>query len=171
MASAGLLSDPEAEKGDRVGFIELFFDLVFVFAVTQLAHRLVEHPSPRGVAESLVLFLAVWSVWTGTTWVTNRLDVERNAVRLLLLAMTVGGLFQALAIPDAFKYRLDARGFALVQLGRTLFVLVAFYDRHELHHRQPAHVPVGACGGAILEPRGARIRRRAALQVGRGNGG
>jgi low temperature requirement protein LtrA len=139
MTSTGLLRDPEAEKSDRVGFIELFFDLVFVFAVTQLAHRLVEYPSPRGVAESLVLFLAIWSVWTGTTWVTNRLNVERNFVRLLLLAMMVGGLFQALAIPDAFKYSLDARAFALVhlalQLGRTLFVLAAFYRRHELHHR------------------------------------
>jgi low temperature requirement protein LtrA len=139
MTSMGLLRDPEAEKGDRVGFIELFFDLVFVFAVTQLAHRLVEYPSPLGVAESLVLFLAIWSVWTGTTWVTNRLDVERNLVRLLLLAMMIGGLFQALAIPDAFKYTLDARAFAVVhlalQLGRTLFVLAAFYRRHELHRR------------------------------------
>jgi low temperature requirement protein LtrA len=139
MTSTGLLRDPQAEKGDRVGFIELFFDLVFVFAVTQLAHRLVEYPSPRGVAESLVLFLAIWSVWTGTTWVTNRLDVERNRVRLLLLAMMIGGLFQALAIPDAFKYPLDARGFAVVhlalQLGRTLFVVAAFHGRHSLHQR------------------------------------
>ncbi len=139
MTSTGLLRDPDAEKSERVGFIELFFDIVFVFAVTQLAHRLVELPSPRGVAESLVLFLAIWSVWTGTAWVTNRLDVERNLVRLLLLAMMVGGLFQALAIPDAFAYELDARGFALVhlalQLGRTLFVLIAFYGRHRLHQR------------------------------------
>jgi len=78
-------------------------------------------------------------VWTGTTWVTNRLNVERNRVRLLLLTMMVGGLFQALAIPDAFKYPVDALGFALVhlalQLGRTLFVLSAFYGRHTLHHR------------------------------------
>src|SRR4028118_574411 len=102
MTDTGLLRDPDAEKSDRVGFIELFFDLVFVFAVTQLAHRLVEHPSPTGVAQSLVLFLAIWSVWTGTAWVTNRLDVERTSVRLLLLAMMIGGLFQALAIPHAF---------------------------------------------------------------------
>lgn len=139
MTSIGLLRDPEAEKSDRVGFIELFFDLVFVFAVTQLAHRLVEYPSPRGVAESLVLFLAVWSVWTGTAWVTNRLDVERNPVRLLLLAMMIGGLFQALSIPDAFKFTLDARSFAAVhlalQLGRRLFILAAFRGQHELHRR------------------------------------
>jgi low temperature requirement protein LtrA len=139
MTTAGLLRDPEAEKSDRVGFIELFFDLVFVFAVTQLAHRLVEYPSPVGVAQSLVLFLAIWSVWTGTTWVTNRLDVERNSVRLLLLAMMIGGLFQALAIPDAFELSRDARAFAVVhivlQLGRTLFILGAFVRRNTLHLR------------------------------------
>lgn len=87
----------------------------------------------------MVLFLAIWSVWTGTTWVTNRLDVERNAVRLLLLLMMIGGLFQALAIPDAFEVALDAWGFAMVhlalQLGRTLFVLAAFYHRNTLHLR------------------------------------
>jgi low temperature requirement protein LtrA len=91
------------------------------------------------VAESLVLFLAIWSVWTGTTWVTNRLDVERNSVRLLLLLMMVGGLFQALAIPDAFKLSVDARAFAAVhialQLGRTLFIVAAFYGRNKLHLR------------------------------------
>lgn len=139
MRSTGLLRDPSGENSDRVGFIELFFDLVFVFAITQLAHRLVELPSPRDVLESLILFLAIWSVWTGTTWVTNRLDVERNSVRLLLLAMMIGGLFQALAIPDAFKLSADAMAFAVVhialQLGRTLFVLVAFSGRDQLHHR------------------------------------
>jgi low temperature requirement protein LtrA len=139
MTTAGLLRDRASEKGDRVGFIELFFDLVFVFAVTQLAHRLVKYPSPVGVAQSLILFLAIWSVWTGTTWVTNRLDVERNSVRLLLLSMIIGGLFQALAIPDAFDFSFDARAFAVVhialQLGRTLFILGAFFDRNTLHLR------------------------------------
>lgn len=136
---SGLLRNPDSDNSDRVGFIELFFDLVFVFAVTQLAHRFIEYPSPRGVLESLLLFLAVWSVWTGTTWVTNRLDVERNSVRLLLLAMMIGGLFQALSIPDAFKITMDAHWFAGVhlalQLGRTSFVLVAFNDENKWHFR------------------------------------
>jgi low temperature requirement protein LtrA len=152
MTAAGLLRDPETEKGDRVGFIELFFDLVFVFAVTQLAHRLVEHPTPTGVAQSLVLFLAIWSVWTGTAWVTNRLDVERTSIRLLLLAMMIGGLFQALAIPDAFDFSLDARGFALVhlalQLGRTLFVLGAFSGSNTLHLRHSLRTVVWVLAAA-----------------------
>jgi low temperature requirement protein LtrA len=134
--------------------LELFFDLVFVFAVTQLAHRLVEYPSPSGVAESLVLFLAIWSVWTGTTWVTNRLDVERNAVRLLLLLMMIGGLLQALSIPDAFKYSIDAHGFALVhlalQLGRTVFVLAAFNGRNRLHFRHSLRTVLWVLAAAPL---------------------
>src|SRR3712207_5933051 len=121
-----LLRDTDAEKSDRVGFIELFFDLIFVFAAAQLSHRLVTHGSPTGIAESLVLFLALWSVWTGTAWVTNWLDVERNRVRLLLLALMGGGLFQTLAIPDSVSAQFDARAFAtvhvLMQLGRTTFV-------------------------------------------------
>jgi low temperature requirement protein LtrA len=132
---SSLLRDTEAEKSDRVGFIELFFDLIFVFAAAQLSHRLVTHDSLVEVLESLVLFLAVWSVWTGTAWVTNWLDVERNTVRLLLLALMVGGIFQTLAIPDAFSFRFDARAFALVhvlmQVGRTVFVALAMRGRHQ----------------------------------------
>jgi low temperature requirement protein LtrA len=136
---SSLLRDTEAEKSDRVGFIELFFDLIFVFAAAQLSHRLITDGSVVGVLESFLLFLAVWSVWTGTAWVTNWLDVERNTVRLLLLALMVGGIFQTLAIPDAFSARFDARAFALVhvlmQLGRTVFVALAIRGRHQgLHH-------------------------------------
>jgi len=136
---ASLLRDTNDEAGDRVGFIELFFDLIFVFAAAQLSHRLITHGSVEGVIESFVLFLAIWSVWTGTTWVTNWLDVERNTVRLLLFAMMVGGIFQTLAVPDAFSAHFDARAFALVhiimQVGRTLFVALATRKRHDRLHR------------------------------------
>ena len=136
---ASLLRNPDAEAGDRVGFIELFFDLIFVFAAAQLSHRLITNGSVEGVAETLVLFLAIWSVWTGTTWVTNWLDVERNTVRLLLLALMIGGIFQTLAMPDAFSAGFDARAFALVhismQVGRTLFVALATRTQHRELHR------------------------------------
>ena len=66
----------------RVTNIELFFDLVFVFAVTQLSHRLLENLSLRGVVETSLLFLAVWWVWIYTSWVTNWLDPDRVPVRL-----------------------------------------------------------------------------------------
>lgn len=136
---SSLLRDRNAEDGEKVGFIELFFDLVFVFAATQLSHRLIEDGSPEGVVENLVLFLAVWSVWTSTTWVTNWMDVDRNRVRLLLLALMIGGIFQMLAIPDAFKFKFDAQAFAAVhiamQVGRALFVLLSTAGRHDRLHR------------------------------------
>lgn len=136
---ASLLRDPDAEKGDRVGFIELFFDLIFVFAATQLSHRLIERATLDGALETIVLFLAVWSVWTATTWVTNWLDVERNRVRFVLLALMIGGAFQTLAIPDAFSAGLDAKVFAIVhiamQTGRALFVALATHGRHDRQHR------------------------------------
>ena len=129
-----LLRDADTEKSDRVGFIELFFDLIFVFAATQLSHRLIERGSLDGLLESLVLFLALWSVWTSTTWITNWLDVERNTVRLLLLALMIGGTFQSLAIPDAFSANLDARAFALVhvamQVGRASFAALVTRGQH-----------------------------------------
>lgn len=138
MTSQSLLRQTADAKSDRVGFIELFFDLVFVFAVTQLAHRIITHASAAGNAESLVMFLAVWSVWTQTTWVTNRLDVERSFVRLMLLAMMIGGILQSLAIPDAFDLNSDATAFAVVhvamQLGRTLFVALATRPHHAGYH-------------------------------------
>jgi low temperature requirement protein LtrA len=55
----------------RVTPFELFFDLVYVFAVTQLSHRLLEHLNVRGALETLLLLVVVWSAWVGTAWITN----------------------------------------------------------------------------------------------------
>ena len=65
--------------------VELFFDLVFVFAVTQLSHSLLAHPTLQGAAQVALLWLAVWWVWIYTSWMTNWLDPERMPVRLCLL--------------------------------------------------------------------------------------
>ena len=74
-------SDPTAAK---VSMVELFFDLVFVFAVTQLSHLLLATPTLLGAVHALMLLLAVWSLWNYTAWATNVLDPERMAVRLLV---------------------------------------------------------------------------------------
>ena len=60
----------------RVTYAELFFDLVFVFAVTQIAHALLGRFTPLGAVQSTLLFLAVWWVWVYTTWITNWLNPE-----------------------------------------------------------------------------------------------
>jgi hypothetical protein len=79
----------------RVTPLELFFDLVYVFAVTQLSHRLLEHLSLRGVLETLMLFLVVWGVWVYTAWFTNWFDPDRLPVRLVLVAVMLATLSSA----------------------------------------------------------------------------
>ena len=77
-----LLRARGGHEQSRVTNIELFFDLVFVYAVTQLSHTLLEHLNMVGALQVLLLFLAVWWVWIFTGWVTNWLDPERPLVRM-----------------------------------------------------------------------------------------
>lgn len=107
--------------------VELFFDLVFVFAVTQLSHTLLAQLDAAGAAQITLLLVAVWWVWIYTSWVTNWLDPERIAVRMCLLALMLAGLVLSSSIPKAFAERgfAFACAYASMQVGRTLFFLWA----------------------------------------------
>ena len=80
------------DRPTRVTNAELFFDLVFVYAITQLSHALLGNFTPSGVVQNTLLFLAVWWTWVYTTWVTNWLDPEQTPVRILLFLLMLGGL-------------------------------------------------------------------------------
>ena len=123
----GLLRARQPGEHGKVTNIELFFDLVFVYAVTQLSDTLLHHMDATGAAQTLFLFLAVWWVWVFTGWVTNWLDPERPAVRLLLLVLSLAGLLLSIALPDAFGQRglLFVGAYVFMQVGRTLFMLWA----------------------------------------------
>ena len=111
----------------RVTYAELFFDLVFVFAITQISHTLLAHFTPLGVLQVALLFLAVWWVWVFTSWITNWLDPEKTPVRLLLFAMMLGGLVLSTSIPKAFEERglWFAVAYAAMQVGKTIFLWVS----------------------------------------------
>jgi low temperature requirement protein LtrA len=111
----------------RVTPLELFFDLVYVFAVTQLSHLLLDHLSVRGVLETLMLLLAVWWAWVYTAWFTNWFDPDRLPVRLVLVAVMLASLLMSVAIPEAFGERglMFALAFVAIQVGRTAFTLIA----------------------------------------------
>jgi len=117
----------ETNQHGRVTNAELFFDLVFVFAVTQLSHTLLHHFDPLGAVQVTLLFLAVWWVWVYTTWVTNWLNPDLTPVRILLFLMMLGGLVLSTSIPTAFEGRglWFAATYAVMQTGRTLFWLLA----------------------------------------------
>jgi low temperature requirement protein LtrA len=108
----------------RVTYAELFFDLVFVFAITQISHTLLAHFTLLGALQVTLLFLAVWWVWVFTTWITNWLDPEKTPVRLLLFAMMLGGLVLSTSIPKAFDERglWFAIAYAAMQVGKTIFL-------------------------------------------------
>src|SRR6201991_182389 len=111
----------------RVTYAELFFDLVFVFAVTQVSHTLLGRLTPLGLAQTTLLFLAVWWVWVYTSWITNWLNPELTPVRILLFLLMLGGLVLSTSIPTAFEGRglWFAGAYAVMQIGRTLFWLLA----------------------------------------------
>jgi low temperature requirement protein LtrA len=111
----------------RVSNVELFFDLVYVFAVTQLSHYLIDHQTVGGVLQALLLLTMVWLVWAYTTWVTNWLDPERIPVRLMLLGLMLLSLVMSVALPGAFGGRGLAVGlaYAVMQIGRSLFAVWA----------------------------------------------
>lgn len=107
----------------RVTYAELFFDLVFVYAVTQISHMLLDHFTRLGAVQVTLLFLAVWWVWVYTAWVTNWLNPELTPVRILLFLLMLGGLVLSTSIPAAFEGRglWFAIAYAAMQVGRTVF--------------------------------------------------
>ncbi|WP_433111252.1 low temperature requirement protein A [Micromonospora sp. CA-246542] len=106
---------------------ELFFDLVFIFSITQLSHYLIAHPHWRGAARTALLLALVWFVWVYTTWLTNWLQPDQGPVRAVLLGVALGSLSLSAAIPQAFAGTglLFAVVYVAVQVGRTLFALWA----------------------------------------------
>jgi len=123
-ASSGALL--REQTGDhRVTNIELFFDLVYVFAVTQLSHYLLHTPTVAGAFQAAILLAMVWLAWSYTTWVTNWLDPGRLPVRLVLVALMLVSLAMSAALPRAFTDLGEWVGgaYALMQVGRTAFMI------------------------------------------------
>ncbi len=111
----------------RVGMVELFFDLVFVFAITQLSHTLLGDLTARSALQVGLLLVGVWWVWIYTSWVTNWLDPERVPVRACLFVLMLAGLVMSASLSKAFT---DgglsfALAYVFMQVGRTLFFLWA----------------------------------------------
>jgi low temperature requirement protein LtrA len=113
---------------------ELFFDLVYVFAVTQLSHSLLKHLTPAGVFETVILWFAVWLAWQYICWFTNWFDPENPRVRTLLFALMLPALLMASALPDAFGDRalVFALGYLAIQFGNSGFVLANLRRDHQM---------------------------------------
>jgi low temperature requirement protein LtrA len=92
-----------AEEERKTSYLELFFDLVFVFAFTQVTALILEDTSPQGFARAALVLAMVWWAWSAYAWMTNAIDVENSVTRLIIFAAMAAGFFMALAVPDAFQ--------------------------------------------------------------------
>lgn len=128
---------PATHGHHRVGYIELFFDLVFVFAITQLSHALIAHPTPFGVFGVAVLTMAVWWVWIFFCWSTNWADPERTPVRLMLMVTMGAGVVMSASIPHAFENKAMpfAVAYVFMHVGRAIFMLPIMREYSDAHFR------------------------------------
>ncbi len=114
----------EAEEERKTSYLELFFDLVFVFAFTQVTALILEDTSVQGFLRAALVLAMVWWAWSAYTWMTNAIDIENTVTRLILFTAMAAGFFMALAVPDAFQD--EAAWFAVAYfvvrvLNSTLF--------------------------------------------------
>jgi low temperature requirement protein LtrA len=132
----------------RATNLELFFDLVYVFAVTQLSHLLGSHLSLSGAGQTALLLLVVWWAWVYTTWMTNWFDPDSPLVRMLLIGVMLASLAMAIAIPTAFGERalVFALGYTCLQVMRNSFVVWATEPGSQLHE---AFVRIAAWSVAV----------------------
>jgi low temperature requirement protein LtrA len=92
-----------AQREQRVTPLELFFDLVFVYAITQVTLLMSDDPTWHGVGRGLLVLAALWWAWTGYAWLTNTLEPEEGVVRAGMFAAMAALLVVALAVPDSFN--------------------------------------------------------------------
>lgn len=120
-----------AHRRSEVGPIELFFDLVYVFAIIQLSYLLLGQLTVQGAAQTTVIFAALWWGWNYTAWAMNWLNPARTAVQLLTGALMLGALGMAIAIPDAFGTGawLFVGSYLFMGIVRPVFMIIA----HRVH--------------------------------------
>ncbi|MDE2569106.1 MAG: low temperature requirement protein A [Sphingomonadales bacterium] len=123
-ARRSLLRQREEAGGNSVSNLELFFDLVYVFAITQLSHFLLGRLDLAGATQTAILFFAVWWAWMYTTWATNWVDPDRGPNRLAIGAVMIASLVMSSAIPTAFGKGGEwfAAAYVAIQVGRSLYV-------------------------------------------------
>ncbi|MPZ83782.1 MAG: low temperature requirement protein A [Actinophytocola sp.] len=115
-------SRADAAPAERVRSLELFFDLVFVFTITQVAAVLTASPTGAGLARAVALLGIIWWMYGGYAWLTNALDLDRTGPRLLLLTGMAAYFVMSLAVPRFF----DDGPFALI-LGIAYLVVVSVH--------------------------------------------
>jgi low temperature requirement protein LtrA len=151
MATAERASRPRIgavlREGERVTPLELFFDLVFVLALTQCTALMYQHPTWEGLAQGMLVLGVLWWSWTGYAWLTSVVDPEEGAVRIAMFAAMAGLLIVAICVPEAFdSLALEfALAYGVVRAGHIALFMLASRDDPALRHST-----VGLAGGTAV---------------------
>ncbi len=115
----------DRKDGTHVSTLELFFDVVYVFAIGQISHELLDNLTWQGALEASMITIALWWVWIDTTWITNWFDPKKMPVRLMMIGLMGLSLIMSVAIPDAFGGRSEwfAITYVTIQVGRSALCL------------------------------------------------
>jgi low temperature requirement protein LtrA len=147
-----VLRPSDSERAARVTYVELFFDLVFVFGLTQLGAYLYENQTLLGALEGAIMVCALWWAWVSTTWVTNWLDPVRLPVRIAVIVLAFVAFVMSAAIAEAFGDRAwtFALAYIVLKLGRAVFMVwaTARHDPRVAHDF--GNVLVWAIAGSVL---------------------
>jgi low temperature requirement protein LtrA len=128
--------NPVMRSGERVTPLELFFDLVFVLALTQCTTLMADHPTWEGIAQGVLILGLLWWAWTAYAWLTSVVDPEEGAVRFAMFAAMAALLIAALCVPNAFddEGMVFAAAYGAVRFGHIALYLVASRDEPQLRH-------------------------------------
>jgi low temperature requirement protein LtrA len=137
---------------ERVTPLELFFDLVFVLALTQCTALMVDDPTWTGVARGLLVLGVLWWSWVGYAWLTSVVDPEEGAVRVSMFGAMAALLVAALCVPGAFgdEGLLFAGAYAVVRAGQIALFLLASRDDPGLRRSILGLAVSSAIGVALL---------------------
>jgi low temperature requirement protein LtrA len=144
---------PQSPDGhSRASTLELFYDLVFVFAVTQISHTLLHDLTWEVAGQEAVVLLAVWWTWNYTTWATNELDTTAVPVRALVVAVMLGSLLMSIAIPEAWGDRamLFVGAYVAIQVGRHSFMTFVVGTRGSKERDRAGRITIWFCASGIF---------------------
>lgn len=145
-----LEAEEQEEAEEKVTALELFFDLVFVFAFTQVTALMAENPTWEGVAQGMLILAMVWWAWGGFAWLTNALHSDDGIARVGLMSAMAAMLITALAVPEAFGEDSVVFGFAYLAV-RAIHIAVYTYGAPEVDVRDAiVKLAPGLLGAPVL---------------------
>ena len=147
---------------ERVTPLELFFDLVFVFAITQVTSLVSREPTWQGLGKGVLVLVLLWWAWAAYAWLTSTVDPEEGIVRLAMFGAMAAMLVASLSVPGAFgdDALVFAAAYTVVRIAHLGLYALAGRGDPELLHAVATIAPTSLASSALLFGAAALDARR-----------